>query len=708
MSKILLAGSAIILVLAVALALTAVITPTDNSMKQFSSEAELKSYLQSNTEGGRTYSAGTSEMQALSSAAKTGESTPSASQDYSKTNIQVEGVDEADIVKSDGKYIYAVSGKKVHIVDAYPANNAELIQTIEFNGSVRNIFINKDKLVVFEDYYNYIAYGSKSAGGEILGGPYYYSTPRSFIKIYDIADRKNPQLARNVSVDGNYYESRMIGNYVYFVANTPIYGTDPIPLPVVMTDGKETKIQASQVYYPPYPDNSYIFTNILAVNIEGSEEPTIKTYLLGYTQSMFVSTNNIYIVYPKRMNYYDYQTKLIERTIIPFMPQDVKAEIEKIQSSNISKYEKNYEISSVLNKYVQSLDPEEGAKLLKQMEEKAKEVMAELEKEMDKTIIHKIAVDKNNIDYKTNGEVPGQVLNQFSMDEYGNSFRIATTTQPFFFGGSVIMGTGTGSVAVAGSSGVAETSFSVPVKAMSVERSEPTTKNHLYVLNSDLKTVGKVEDLAPGERIYSVRFLGDRAYVVTFKQIDPLFVIDLKYPSDPKVLGYLKITGVSDYLHPYDENHIIGIGRDATEEGRIQGLKLALFDVSDVSNPKEMSKYVIGERGTHSEAIYDHKAFLFSKEKNLLVIPVSLTENNKYNVFQGAYVFNLDLSNGFQYKGRVSHTVEKNETDYWYYDYEHTVRRALYIADTLYTVSQKTIKMNVLTDLVEIGKIDLI
>ncbi len=695
-----------IIIAAVAYALTVIISPADNTIKQFGSEAELKSYLQSNMGTGRAYGTESSGMQALSSAAKAGESTSSASQDYSKTNIQVEGVDEADIVKTDGKYIYTVSGNKVYIVDAYPANNAKLIQTLEFNGSVRNIFINKDKLVVFEDYYNYIAYSAKTGQAESLGRPY-YSTPRSFIKVYDMTNREDPQLERNISVDGNYYQSRMIGNYVYFVANTPIYNIDPMPLPVVIADGKETKIQASQVYYPPYPDNSYIFTNILAVNIEGKEDPTVKTYLLGYTQTMFVSTNNIYIVYPKRIDYYDYQTRLVERAIIPFMPQDVKAEIEKVQSSNISKYEKNYEISSAFNKYVQSLDPEEGANLLKKMEEKVKEAMTELEKERDKTIIHKISIDGKNIDYKLSGEVPGHVLNHFSMDEYGNNFRIATTTQPFF-GGSVVMGTAVSGSGVSGSMGMAETSVSVPVKAMpALDTNEPTSKNHLYVLNSDLKIVGKVEDLAPGERIYSVRFLGNRAYVVTFKQIDPLFVIDLKNPSDPKVLGYLKITGVSDYLHPYDENHIIGVGRDATEEGRVQGIKLALFDVSDVSNPREVSKYVIGERGTYSEAIYDHKAFLFSKDKNLLVIPVSLTENNKYNVFQGAYVFNLDLSNGFQLKGRISHTVEKNETDYWYYDYEHTVRRTLYIADTLYTVSSKTIKMNNLSDLFELNRIDL-
>jgi uncharacterized secreted protein with C-terminal beta-propeller domain len=144
-----------------------------------------------------------------------------------------------------------------------------------------------------------------------------------------------------------------------------------------------------------------------------------------------------------------------------------------------------------------------------------------------------------------------------------------------------------------------------------------------------IEIVGKVEDLAQGERIYSTRFLGDKAYMVTFRQVDPLYVIDVSDADDPRVLGYLKVTGYSSYLHPYDENHLIGVGMQATEEGRMQGLKIALFDVSDFENPKELSTYDFTVRApnmhsySYSEALHDHKAFLFDKEKELLVIPVS-------------------------------------------------------------------------------------
>jgi uncharacterized secreted protein with C-terminal beta-propeller domain len=321
---------------------------------------------------------------------------------------------------------------------------------------------------------------------------------------------------------------------------------------------------------------------------------------------------------------------------------------------------------------------------MKVLEQRMQSVQMEIAKEMEKTIVHKIEINAGKIEYKTAGEVPGRVLNQFSMDENNGYFRIATTTGNW----------------------------------------QLETSNHMYVLDSGLKVVGKVEDLAPGERIYSVRFMGSKAYMVTFRQVDPLFVIDLSNPRNPQVLGFLKIPGFSNYLHPYDDTHLIGIGRDATEQGRTLGLKLSLFDVSDFSNPKELSNYIIGDSwSTNSEAINEHKAFLFDKEKNLLVIPVSESSSEtiidedtgkrtwKWNYWQGAYVFNLDLS-GFELKGKVSHFSETNETDdedHWpRYDYAAQVRRSLYMDDVLYTISTKFVKMNDLNDIdTEINTVEL-
>jgi uncharacterized secreted protein with C-terminal beta-propeller domain len=269
------------------------------------------------------------------------------------------------------------------------------------------------------------------------------------------------------------------------------------------------------------------------------------------------------------------------------------------------------------------------------------------------------------------------------MDEYGSHFRVATTT----YG--------------------------------------ETTSNHVYTLDMELNIVGSLEDLAPGETIYSARFMGERGYLVTFRQVDPLFVIDLSDPNNPRELGYLKVTGYSDYLHPYDENHLIGIGKETTEEGEFawyQGVKISLFDVSDVSNPQEIDKLEIGDRGTDSPVLWDHKAFLFDKSRNLLVIPILEAEvdETEYSeadlvwaygepVYQGAYVFDISIETGLQLRGRITHIDDPSELEdgYYYYYSPFSVERSLYIDDVLYTISQAKIMMNSLENLDYVNEVEL-
>jgi uncharacterized secreted protein with C-terminal beta-propeller domain len=245
----------------------------------------------------------------------------------------------------------------------------------------------------------------------------------------------------------------------------------------------------------------------------------------------------------------------------------------------------------------------------------------------------------------------------------------------------------------------------------------------VFILNMNLTTVGKLENLAVTERIYSARFMGDRAYLVTFRQIDPFFVLDLSNPADPKVAGELKIPGYSSYLHPYDADHIIGLGIENNT------LKLSLFNVTNVNSPTEMAKYIIGGDWTYSEALNDPKAFLFDKAKELLVIPVSIvqygviegdpgtingTRAEAGTVFstqaywQGAQVFKLALTGGFELRGGITHQDNNTiQQGYWYGDYSKNVNRALYIDNTLYTVSNAKVKLNNLTGLTEIAEIKL-
>jgi uncharacterized secreted protein with C-terminal beta-propeller domain len=599
------------------------VTDVPADLKKFNNMSELKAFLESKTvPGGYRYDtigmpmilSAPSALGALEKSDSSG-----ASSDYSTTNIQVAGVDEADFVKSDGKYLYVLSGNKLVIVDAYPAQNARILSETDV-GNVNEIFVNGDDLVVF-------------------GSQGYYNTS---ILQYDITDRSNPLQKKKISVEGRYFDSRMIGNYVYAIVNKPVYtywedGDMPTP-PVIDYKGKPTATGTPAVYYFDEPAYSYRFTTVLSLDLASeTEDLTSKIFLMGTSQNLYVSKDNIYVTFQK----------------IPEYVLLRKNPVVDVASMVVPLPEVEY---------------------------------------LDETTIHRIAIQDGSVEYKASGSVPGWVLNQFSMDEHGDYFRIATTTGQVsrFAGGQ-------------------------------------PSKNNVYVLDSSLNITGKLEDLAPGEQIYSARFMGDRAYLVTFKKVDPLFVIDLKDPTAPAVLGKLKIPGYSDYLHPYDENHLIGFGKEAvgSETGDFawyQGVKISLFDVSEVSKPKEIAKYEIGDRGTDSYALNDHKAFLFSKSKNLLVVPITLAEideekyphgvsDNTYGdyTFQGAYVFNISPESGINLKGRVSHVNDSSVFDksgYYYYS-PYSVKRSLYMDDVLYTVSDKRISMNNLDDLSSVNSVDL-
>jgi len=382
--------------------------------------------------------------------------------------------------------------------------------------------------------------------------------------------------------------------------------------------------------------------------------------------------------------------------VIPNLSKDVQAQIKEIENSNKSMYIKKFERMLVIKEYFVNLDYREMQKFQDKIENKMQEIQKEFEKSREQTTINKIGIKHGRITPKAGGSVPGTILNQFSMDEYNKNFRIATTTQKY----------------------------------------SDNQANNIYVLDADLKIMGKIEDIAPGESIYSVRFMGKKAYMVTFKRIDPLFVIDLSNPDKPTLAGKLKIPGYSDYLHPYDENHLIGIGKEVDESidadkvhssdavyyTAIQGVKLAIFDVRDIEHPVEMYKKVIGDRGTDSDATRDHKAFLFDKEKNLLVIPIKLAEISDAQkkssdwksmegewTFQGAYIYNISLYNGFKLKGRVTHidNPELIMKSGYYFDSPYSIKRSLYIDDVLYTISNKKMKMNDLKNISYINEVEL-
>jgi uncharacterized secreted protein with C-terminal beta-propeller domain len=257
------------------------------------------------------------------------------------------------------------------------------------------------------------------------------------------------------------------------------------------------------------------------------------------------------------------------------------------------------------------------------------------------TTIYKIALDGTNMVPQARRDVPGHLLNQFSLDEKDGHLRVATT------------------------------------------KSWQDPRNAVYVLGANLTVVGCVEDLAPGERIYSCRFMGDTLYMVTFRQVDPLFVIDLSDPTSPAVVGELKVPGFSSYLHPLGEGRLLGIGM---ENGSV---KVSLFDVSDPTAPAELGTVLV-PGFSFSDALYDHKAVTYDETTGSLVIPVSSYDRECWRCTSGAYVFAVGDEH-VALKG----VIQPHEGEY--------VMRAQYIGDYLYTVSDSTVYVNSLLDLSSVG-----
>jgi uncharacterized secreted protein with C-terminal beta-propeller domain len=605
-----------------------------------------------------TASADSGRAEAASSSASSNEA------DYSQTNVQVNGVDEADWAKTDGRFIYQLSGSRVLITDIADPAKPKLAAKLEYAQKdgfyPQELYVDDKRLVVIGQHQVSLPYDAPADGGdqpvssEAVGSTAASSegsaeiaassdakrgmpiASRTTVKtlIYELNAAGQPKLIRETEQEGSYISSRKMGSSLYIVTNKynnsyAIYekgdnaNTDLArSFEPVYSDSAASKemmfLPLDKIrYFPESPDTSMLLVG--ALDLDAPEQPLQVSGYLGSGQTIYASEKHLYVAIAKNV--------------------------------------------ATGDTYRQE------------------------------TQIHKFRLDQGRVVYIGAGSVPGTILNQFSMDEHNGFFRIAVTKGDMWASG------------------------------------EAGSTNNLYVLDEKLSTIGKLEGLAPGERIYSVRFMGGRAYMVTFRNVDPLFVIDLHNPAKPAVLGQLKIPGYSDYLHPYDETHIIGFGKETIElpsKGMsadetmafYQGMKIALFDVSDVTHPKEKFKEVIGDRGTHSELLYDHKALLFSKDKGLLAFPVEVLEiKNKKKLesnnlpaygefaYQGAYVYRIDLQKGFTLRGRITHLTAGDlaKSGQYGFDYTKTVRRILYAGNTLYTLSDHMLKANDLSSLKERG-----
>ncbi len=669
-----------------------------NDIKKIDSSKELKNILdESALFSGNFYddrmfrtSMAVDEAVMFDSAESSGSTSPSVAQmpsntvskaesggsDYSTTNVQVENVDEPDYLKNDSKYVYIVSQNTLSIIDVYPADSAKLILKIALDIEsqyIQNMFLNDDRLVIF--------YNGQS-DEEII--PQYEFMPRrsyssvTHALIVDVSDKENPTILKDYSIDGNFRDARMIGNYAYFVTNSNVDYQYP-KLPSIMEDS--IRIMTPDAFYFDNIEQFSNFNTLTAIDIFG-DKINSETFLMGYSGTFYVSKDNFYLTYQQNMPFGFYENSSRDRffdVVVPLLPNSLQDDIRQIQDDlSINASAQWAKISDILQKSYNAMDKNQKEQLFEKIRESLNEYDVRIQEDSRKTIIHKISIDEDKIEYVAKGYVPGRLLNQFSMDESGDRFRVATTTEIY-------------------------TQYEGTIRS-----------NAVYVLDEHLNRVGELEEIAPEESIFSARFMGDRLYLVTFQQIDPFFVIDLSSDT-PKILGELKIPGFSNYLHPYDEEHVIGIGRDTKEieNGRVQqlGIKIALFNVADVNNPRVADETIIGDRSTQSEALYNHKSFFFDKTSGTLSIPISgdiesLDTSSKkfapeYTRWSGFYVFDVDESSGFESKGTITHADEDSR----YYGMNNA--RTFYIEDVLYTVSQEYLKMNSLENLEKINSIQL-
>ncbi|MGV8141720.1 MAG: beta-propeller domain-containing protein [Candidatus Woesearchaeota archaeon] len=665
-------------------------------LKKFGTVEELRSFLaeQSLSDGdtdayyGRSLNKMTTTgamPTAMAESAVASDSVGGGASDYSQTNVQVEGVDEADFVKNDNRYIYLISNNKIVIIDAADAEDSEIISETEISSKndyygqpqVRELFLNKDKLAVFVDSYERTFYFEK-----YNIEPIETSRQNTIMYLYDVSDRENPEVIEKYVISGAYFSSRMIGDDVYIVTQEGLYNWRYYDGPMI---AYAKTILRPDIYYFDNPEQNYQMNTVTSINLGSEEVVDSESFMLGYGNTLMVSEDNIYIAYQKQQNWCwgwrctsvtGNERERFMTAVVPNLEGEIEQTIKNIISKDLEEDEEWSEISREFTSFYNKLmDDEELQDEYEKMFEDIEDALSEYDTkkalEQSKTIIHKIAISDGEIEYQTKGEVDGRLLNQFSLDEYDGNLRVATTINYWL-------------------NNIGNKQY-----------------NNIYMLDKDMDVIGSLERLAENESIYSSRFVGEKLYLVTFRQIDPFFVIDLSNPKEPEVLGYLKIPGYSSYLHPISDTLIIGVGKDVGENEwggtSAKGIKISLFDVSDFNNPVELSKYGIGVEGSDSPVLHDHRAFMYSDTKNILVIPVteivSREKTGMYDyrtsVWHGAYVFKI-VDNGFSILGKVKHS--SSDTRYYYWFDSTSVTRSLYLDDTLYTISGKYVKANDLSN----------
>lgn len=608
---------------------------TAYAYKQVSSSEELQKYIDASSNG-YSYGFGLSnptdgdmtrdvampsvaQAESVSDTAGVDNKSSSASR-YSETNVQVSGIDEPDVVKTDGESIFVSPRLNLYyrdvftttaidsttdermmppinyispttkVVDAFPLSKLSLISedTIEESGEMLLV----DNMLLIFTYESIVA--------------------------YDVTDPKNPKKKwdRKYGENVQLTTARAKDGVVYLVTST--YLNRNHPCPVVPLVGAGMILPCSRVWVPEHLENLNTSYSILALDpTNGTVEKDIT--LGGKADNTVVAMfeDNVYVTHRDSRGRLETTLDFLELEIKDLLSESVRAQIGKIRGYDISDESKVREIGNLIETEMAGKSDNEALRIQTEIENRMQDYLTKQMRDIDRTIVSRIAVDTLTI--KETKSIPGHLLNQFSLDEYNGYVRLAVTIGDRWGGGTQV--------------------------------------NDVYVLNSALEIVGSVLDLGFTEQVYSARFIGDRGYVVTFRQTDPFYVFDLSDPLHPKMTGELKIPGYSSYLEAIDQDTVLGAGRDGVN------VKLSLFDVSNPALPKESSVYTLKE--SWSEVENNHRAFLRDSEYKVVFIPAS----------NGGYVISYENSK-LGLKAAVS---------------GYDVRRAVFIDEYFYVVGDEKI-----------------
>jgi uncharacterized secreted protein with C-terminal beta-propeller domain len=528
------------------------------------------------------------------------------SRDFSDTNNQVEGVQEADIIKSDGKYIYAINSEKLNIIEANGAN-PKLVASVKQHSDKGEIYfemaLTKTRLIAFKEGRDKNCAAEKSKRS-LSESDYNGSDRITGIDIFDITNPSNPKKLNSLTQSGSYNESRVIGDYLYLISNYNYVNImaarkdkPETYVPAYTEDGALSIAAPEDIIMPPDRSGEN-YTIISGIDISGKGKFVSKKSALGSYPTVYASDKNIYLAVQ------DWKTREVKKS--------------------------NYTIIT----------------------------------EYDSTIFTRLSINKGDVKLEASSRVPGMLLNQFSMDEYNDVLRAVMTNSRYTY-----------------------TDYRGVVGAFYDDiggGGDDETTNSVYTLDMNLNILGSITGLAKDERIYSVRFTGGTAYFVTFRETDPLFSVDLSDPKNPKILGALKIPGFSDYLHPYDEGLLFGIGEERSSDGEdFKGIKLSMFDNSDPADVTEKSKLVLGEYDSTAVS-ENHKAILVNSEKSLIAFPA----NDEYVICNYG-------KTGFEVVKKIrleSGAYNRADEDYDYWNSQNAIR-GMFIENYFYVISPRSVSV---------------